>query len=57
MKARTDAHKLLHSKTDYFLNEYPQIANVGAYRIRPECTNLSTWMFSGVCDTPLQFIG
>jgi len=34
-----------------------KIANVGAYRIRPAYTNLSTWIFSGVCDTPLQLIG
>ena len=22
----------------------------------PECTRLSTWMFSGVCDTPLRWL-
>ena len=22
----------------------------------PECTRLSTWMFSGVCDTPLHWL-
>lgn len=30
--------------------------HVGAYRIRPESVHVNQWVYTGVCDTPLQVI-
>ena len=37
-------------------NEYPQRANVGAYRIRLNAPTYPRGCLQGVCDTPLQLI-